>query len=98
MATLLALYNAIWTQGEYPKPWKEAIALLLLKTRIDPLKTENYCPVLSSNLLQGQERPVCTCIGALTVKHIIEDSSTLAELRQRHRVKGDLKEDLGKNS
>ena len=31
MATLLALCNAIWTQGKYTKPWKEAIVIPLLK-------------------------------------------------------------------
>ena len=31
--------------------------------------------------------PVCTCGGALTVKHVTEVCSALAELEQRHRVK-----------
>ena len=45
MATVLALYNAIRTQEDYSKRWKEPITILLLKGGKDTLKAENYCPV-----------------------------------------------------
>ena len=44
MATLLALYSAVWTQGKYPKPLMEAIVIPLLNVGKDPLKAENYLP------------------------------------------------------
>ena len=45
MPTLLALYNVVWTQGEYPKLWKEASIIPLPKAGKDPLKAKNYPPV-----------------------------------------------------
>ena len=51
--------------------------------------------MLSPNKGLSQQRPICTCAGVLTVKHTIEDCCAIEELMQRHRVKDNLKEDLG---
>ena len=42
MATLLALYNAVLTQGDWATQGKEAIVIPLLKARKVSLKAENY--------------------------------------------------------
>ncbi|KAK7867868.1 hypothetical protein R5R35_008617 [Gryllus longicercus] len=45
LSTLLNIYNNIWTQSNYPKVWKEAIVIPILKAGKDPLNPENYRPV-----------------------------------------------------
>lgn len=45
LSILLNIYNNIWIQGNYPKCWKEAIIVPLLKAGKDPWKPENYRPV-----------------------------------------------------
>ena len=57
-----------------------------------------YTNLTYSNLLLGQEWHVCICGGALILKQVIEDYSTFAEIGQRDEAKGNLKEDVGKNS
>ena len=59
MATQLALYNAMWTQGEYPKPWKKEMVIRLLKAGKDPpenRKTVGSSPVWKT--LSSDRRPV----------------------------------------
>ena len=54
-----------------------------------------HTSMISSYFLQRQKRSVYAYGGALTVTHILEDCSDLEELRQRHRLKGNLKQHFG---
>lgn len=43
--TVLALYNKIWLEGEYPKLWKEAVIIPISKPGKDSSKPGSYRPV-----------------------------------------------------
>ena len=58
---------------------REQVCIMILRV--------GHTKLTPSYLLQGQERPACTYGAALTVKHVIEDCSALAELRQRTQSK-----------
>lgn len=59
----------------------------------DNIFASPYCKL--GTPFQGQNRPVCTCDKAFSVKHIIKGCRGVTELERRYGVKDNLKEKLG---
>lgn len=49
--TVLSLYNAIWSSGEIPLAWKEAIVIPILKQGKDPSSVSSYRPIALTSCL-----------------------------------------------